>query len=121
VNVGSVWTAVSWVIKYFIVTPFDAFLAHALYRVSRAAAGVPFQTFFYEKAIGKGREVDEFIVNREMLINIGRFLFLLVAAGVFFFFPSLPLNGMFVLAAVFALGFMFMGKPPAFLSLKNNQ
>ncbi|MDP4007007.1 MAG: MFS transporter [bacterium] len=116
-NIGSLWTGISWIITYFIVTTFDAFLAHTLYRLSRSAAAVPFQTFFYEKAAGKGTEVDEFIVNREIIINVARFFFLGIAALVFWFFPLLPINGIFFFAALLSLGFMFAGKIPKF-SLK---
>ena len=116
-NIGALWTGISWVIKYFIVTTFDAFLAHTLYRLSRSAAAVPFQTFFYEKAALKGAEADEFIVNREIIVNVARFVFLGLAALVFWIFPSLPINGIFFGAAVFSLGFMFAGKIPRF-SLK---
>jgi len=116
-NVGALWTGISWVIKYFIATTFDAFLAHTLYRLSRSAAAVPFQTFFYEKAALKGAEADEFIVNREIIVNVARFLFLGLAALVFWIFPLLPINGIFFFAALMSLGFMFAGKIPKF-SLK---
>jgi MFS family permease len=113
-NVGALWTSISWIIKYFIATTFDAFLAHTLYRLSRSAAAVPFQTFFYEKAAEKGEEADEFIVNREIIINVTRFIFLGLAALVFWVFPLLPINGIFFGAAVLSLGFMFAGKIPKF-------
>lgn len=116
-NVGALWTGISWIIKFFVGTTFDAFLAHTLYRISRSAAGVPFQTFFYEKAAGKGEEADEFIVNREIVVNVSRFVLLLLAALLFWVFPSLSVNAMFFGAAVFSLGFMFAGKIPKF-SLK---
>ena len=117
-NVGALWAGISWIIKYFIATTFDAFLAHTLYRLSRSAAAVPFQTFFYEKAAGKGSEADEFIVNREIIVNIGRFLFLLLGAGIFWIFPSLPINGIFFVAAFLSLGFMFAGQVPKLSFLK---
>lgn len=116
-NVGALWTGVSWVIKYFVTTPFDAFLAHALYRVSLSAANIPFQTFFYEKVARKGKEADEFVIAREIIINVSTFAFLLLLAGIFLVFPTLPINAIFFVAAVFALGFMFVGKIPRF-SLK---
>jgi len=116
-NVGALWTGISWVIKFFVTTPFDAFLAHALYRVSLSAANIPFQTFFYEKVAQKGQEADEFVITREIIINVSTCAFLLLVAGIFFFFPALPINAMFFVAGFFALGFMFIGKIPK-LSLK---
>lgn len=113
-NIGALWTGISWVIKYFIVTTFDAFLAHTLYRLSRSAAAVPFQTFFYEKAAGKEAEADEFIISREIIVNVSRFVFLGLAALMFWIFPFMPINGIFFGAAVLSLGFMFAGKIPKF-------
>lgn len=117
-NIGALWTGISWVIKFFVASVFDAFLAHALYRVSLAAANIPFQTFFYEKVANKGQEADEFIVNRLIIINITRFGFLGLLAASFFFFPRLPINAIFFLGALFALGFMFVGQVPKLSSLK---
>ena len=116
-NVGSLWTSISWTIKYFIATTFDAFLAHTLYRISRSAAQVPFQTFYYEKAALKNKETDEFIVNQEIILNVTRFLVLALIALAFWVFPLLPINGIFLIAAVLSLGFMLAGKIPK-LSLK---
>lgn len=113
-NVGALWTSISWIIKYFVATTFDAFLAHTLYRLSRSAAAVPFQTFFYEKASSKKEEADEFIVNREIIVNVTRFVFLMLVALVFWVFPFIPINGIFFGAAILSLGFMFAGKMPRF-------
>jgi len=111
-NVGSVWTAISWILKFFVTTPFSALLAQTIYRISRAAAIVPFRTFFYEKAAAKGDEADEFVVYREILVNLSRFLFFSLVAVVFFLFPKLPIQSIFFLAAFVSLGLMFMGKFP---------
>ncbi|MDZ4231625.1 MAG: MFS transporter, partial [Candidatus Pacearchaeota archaeon] len=116
-NIGALWTSVSWVLKFFVTTAFDALLAHTLYRISLAAANIPFQTFFYEKAASKGPEADEFVVHREIIVNVSRFFLLSLLALVFFLFPSLPVHGMFLVAAVFALGLMLAGQPPK-LSLR---
>lgn len=111
-NVGALWTGISWIIKFFVGTTFDAFLAHALYLMSRSAAAVPFQTFFYERAAAKGAETDEFVVNRQLIMGISRAIFLFLAAAVFWIIPSLPLQAVFFVAAIMSLGFMFSGKLP---------
>jgi len=111
-NIGAVWTFIAWILKYFVATPFSALLAQAIYQMSRAAARVPFWTFFYEKAAAKEEEADEFIVYREILVNIGRFFFFSILAAVFFIFPKLPIQTVFLFAAVSALGLMFMGSLP---------
>jgi len=111
-NIGSILTSVSWIIKYFVVNPFDAFLAQTLYRICRISASIPFQTFFYDKISLKGKEADEFIVYREILTNLSRFFFFLILAGIFLFFPKV--NIAFIIAAVLSFGFMLMGIPPKF-------
>jgi len=111
-NVGAVWTSIAWILKYFVTGAFDALLAQTIYRISRAAARVPFWTYFYEKAAAKGPEADEFIVYREILVNIGRFFIFSALALVFFFFPQVPLKATFFLAAFLALGLMYLGNPP---------
>jgi MFS family permease len=111
-NLGGLWTAIAWILKYFVTTPFNAMLAQSIYRVSRAAARVPFWTYFYEKAAEQEEEADEFIIYHEIVVNLGRGVVFTILAGIFFVFSSLPLQVVFLTAAVFALGFVFVGKPP---------
>jgi len=109
-NVGSVLTSISWILKIFVATPFTAFLAHTLYRICRTTASIPFQTFLYRKASLRGAEMDEFLVYRAILFNVSKSFFFMFLAGLFFFIPQINLA--FIMAAVFSLGFMFMGVPP---------
>lgn len=111
-NIGAVWTSIAWIIKYFVTTSFDAFLAHTLYRICRTSSGIPFQTIFYEKTAQRGHEADEFIIYYEIVINISKFFFLAGLAGIFLIFPYV--NIAFLIAAVLSLGFMFLGKLPKF-------
>lgn len=109
-NIGSVLTSISWVIKIFVASPFAAFLAHTLYRVCRITATIPFETFIYKRASMKGAEMDEFLVYRSMLFNLTQALFFFLLA-IFFFFVS-KINLSFIIAAIISLGFMFIGVPP---------
>lgn len=111
-NIGGLWTAIAWILKYFVTTPFNALLAQAIYTVSRAAARVPFWTFFYEKAANKEEEADEFIIYHEIVVNGGIGIVFTVLAAIFFWFPQFPLQATFILGAVLALGFSFIGSPP---------
>jgi MFS family permease len=111
-NIGSVWTSIAWILKYFVHTPFSALLAQTIYRISRAAATVPFRTFFFEKAADKGLEMDEYIVYREIITNISRLFFFFILAVIYYVYPSLPIQATFIAAAVASLGLMFMGKFP---------
>ena len=111
-NIGAILTSIAWIIKYFVVSAFDAFLAQTLYRICRTSASIPFQTFFYEKATLKGAEADEFIIYREILVNLSRSFFFMFLAGIFLIIPKV--NIAFIMAAIFSLGFVFLGKPPKF-------
>jgi len=109
-NIGSALTSVAWIIKYFVVTPFDAFLAHTLYRICRTSASIPFQTFLYKKMSLKGEGADEYIVYREIFVNVTRFFFFLILAGIFLITPEIKVA--FIIAALVSLGFTFLGAPP---------
>jgi MFS family permease len=111
-NVGSVLTSIAWILKYFVRAPFDAFLADTLYRVCRGSASIPFQTFFYRKASLKGAGTDEFIIYREIVINLSYLFSLMLLAGILFFIPQI--NIAFIVAAIVSLGFVFMGVPLRF-------
>lgn len=111
-NIGAMWTSISWILKTFVTTSFDALLAHTVYRVSRSAGSIPFQTFLYEKAAAKEAEADEFLVRRQVLIGATSASFFGILAVFFFFVPSFPLNATFIGAAVLSLGTMFLGTPP---------
>ncbi len=109
-NLGSALTSIAWVIKFFVNTPLSAFLANTLYRICRTTASIPFQALLYERASLKGAEMDEFIVYREILVNVSRFFFFIFLAVFFVFVPQV--NYAFFIAAVMSLGFMFLGVPP---------
>lgn len=109
-NIGSSLTSIAWVMKFFVTTPLSAFLADALYSVFRTAASIPFQALMYERASLKGAEMDEFIIYREIVINISQFFFFVILAGFFLLLPQVNLA--FLIAACFSLGFMFLGVPP---------
>jgi hypothetical protein len=111
-NIGAFLTSIAWFVKYFVKTPFDALLAQSLYRVFRTTAAVPFKTIFYQKTAQKGREADEFIVYREIIMNLSKFFFLLFLAGIFCFFSQI--NIAFILAGFISLGLMFLGEAPHF-------
>ncbi|RLC34925.1 MAG: hypothetical protein DRZ76_01580 [Candidatus Nealsonbacteria bacterium] len=109
-NLGSFLTSIAWILKYFVTTPFTAFLAQTLYRICRTTAGVPHQTLLYERASLKGAETDEFIIYRETIFNVSRGVFFIFLALLFLVIPKI--NIAFILAAVVSLGMTFLGVPP---------
>ncbi|MCP6726843.1 MAG: MFS transporter [Patescibacteria group bacterium] len=111
-NIGAIWTSIAWVMKYFVQTPFDAFLAQTVYKTSRAAVGIPFFTFFYEKAGSLKEQADEFIVYREVINGGAKFIFFALLGVLFLVVPSFPLGVIFFVAAIAVLCFMFLQNSP---------
>ena len=111
-NIGAIWTSIAWVMKYFVQMPFDAFLAQTVYKTSRAAVGIPFFTFFYEKAGSLKDQADEFIIYREVINGGAKFVFFALLGIIFFFIPQFPLGVIFFVAAIAVLGFMFLQNSP---------
>ena len=115
---ASILLSLAWVIKYFVKDTFGAFLAHNFYRIAKTSASVPFTTTIYEKASLKKEEADEFLIYREIVLNLSKLFFLLFLAGIFHFFPK-PQIG-FIFAAIASLGLIFVAqnKLPSFKFLK---
>lgn len=106
--IGSILTSGAWLGKFFVFEPISAFLAQSFYKLSRTAAGIPFQSLFYKKAKAKGPEIDEFIILKEVLVNISRFAMFLIFAAIFLIVPKI--NIAFIFAAAFSLIFIFLAK-----------
>jgi len=111
-NIGSSLLAFSWALKYFVMNTVSAFLAQNFYRVSKTTALIPFRTILYDKAASREEHADEFIVYREIIINISRFFFLMFLAGIFFIVDQVNLS--FIIAVVASAGFSFLAKPRLF-------
>ena len=59
-------------------------------------------------AAQREKHADEFIVYREAVVNISRFIVLGLLATMFYLFPETPIRATFAVAAVFALGMMLL-------------
>ncbi len=114
--IGSTLTSMAWLGKFFAAAPISAFLSQCFYRFSRTSAGIPFQTILYDKAEKKGSDIDEFIIYRDIVISFSRFALLIFLAGMSFIITDININFTFLLAAIFSLGFVFLGKTPFFKS-----
>jgi len=108
-NIGSMLLSLAWAAKLFVVDVASAFFGQTIYMITKTATMVPYRTILYNKASSKRGQADEFIIYREIIINLSRFLFLLILAGVFYFVSDLKVG--FVIAIVASLGFSFLAKP----------
>ncbi len=97
---GSIFTAVSWVIRPFLLGPVGLLAGDFFYRVSRAMLGVPLVALMYERA-GKGPLLERTALY-EMSIFRGKAVMMLVGAAIAFALPG-NFAVFFVLAALASL------------------
>lgn len=71
-RIGAGGNAIVWVIKSFIVTPFQVIIADVLYGATQVTMQVPFDSMSYDKA--RRRSLAGMILQREFYIHLGAFL-----------------------------------------------
>jgi len=99
---GSTFYAIGWIIKIFIITAFQIFVVDAYQKLMKIFMRTPFDAMIYEKAADEGHYVDEFTVIREMAINFGRSLMLILVI-IFSLFADIQIT--FILGAIAAVSF----------------
>lgn len=97
---GSVLYALGWVAKIFVLTAFHIFIIGAYHEFTKIFKDTPFDTLNYEIMAKHGHYVDEYTVLKEIAIQFGRVLMLILAIAVALNFG---LNWTFGLAALAAL------------------
>ena len=97
--------AAGWIIKIFIASAFQIFIASTYHNLARIFIRTPFDALYYEKAADQGHFVDEFTVIHEMSLMAGRILILIVVLALVSF---VGLNWTFILAALATLGMNFI-------------
>lgn len=100
IKYSSVFYAIGWIVKIFVVTAFHIFIVSAYHNLTAIFRRIPFDTLMYEKAADWGHYVDEYTVLRELALNIGRVLMMLVIIVLIYYFGILTA---FILAAVVSL------------------
>ncbi|MBU1131268.1 MFS transporter [Patescibacteria group bacterium] len=97
---GSVLYSAGWIVKMFITTAFQIFLASTYHNFALIILRTPFDALVYEKAADSGHYVDEYSTLREMYHQTGR---ITVIVAVLILLNYLPLNLTFFLAAMASL------------------
>ena len=92
--------AIGWIIKIFVATSFQIFIVSTYHNLTAIFRRIPFDTLMYEKAADWGHYVDEYTVLRELALNIGRVLMMIITAILVYFFG---ITAAFVLAAIMSL------------------
>lgn len=99
---GSFFYALGWLIKIFVVTAFEIFVAGTYHNLARIFIRTPFDALTYDIAADQGHYVDEFTVLHEMAINLGRALMIVFIIIASFYFA---IQWIFILAAAMAIVF----------------
>jgi len=72
-RISSVFSAIIWVIKSFVITPIQVFIVGSLYGISRSSALISFEALSYDKA--NKHNILRFIAFREVTINLSKGVF----------------------------------------------
>lgn len=108
-KIGSIFNSVGWIIKIFIETSFQIFVIGALHSIISIFSKTPFETLSYDITADQAHFMDEFTVLKEIATNTGKVIsFGLVAI----FALALPLQFMFIIAAVASLFLNFLRPVP---------
>jgi len=86
-----------WFIKIFVDSAFQVFIADTYHRLGRAANRMSFDTATNEHAADNGHYIDEFTTLKEMALNMGRALMLIVVCILFYYFENIRV--VFIIAA----------------------
>ena len=75
-KIGTGANAIIWVVKSFIITPFQVIITDIFYGATQATMHVPFDSLSYDKA--RKRNLAGMILQREFYISLGAFLMFMI-------------------------------------------
>lgn len=78
-TIGSVFATTGWLVKVFIETGFQVFVADTYHRLGRVVHRLSFDVAMYDQAADNGHYVDEYTVLKEVVLNVSRVLLLLIS------------------------------------------
>ena len=79
-KMGSVLYAIGWVIKIFVATAFQVFIAGLYHKFTKIFTDTSFNAIFYEMAADQGHYIDEFTLLSEVALQIGKILALVAVS-----------------------------------------
>ena len=106
-KIGSALYSIGWVVKIFVTTALQVFLASIYHNFALILLRTPFDAIMFEKNADKGSYVDEYTVLRELALGIGRLLMIVV---LFLLLNIASLQLSFLLAAGAVLFFNLLAK-----------
>jgi YQGE family putative transporter len=102
---NSVLYALGWIIKIFVVTGFQIFIADAYHKITQALTKNTLSAITYDISADEGHYVDEFTVIKEMAVHAGRVTLYFATICLLFF---IQIQWIFVVAAISALTVNFI-------------
>lgn len=105
--VGVLFSATGWVLKVFVNTPLQIFVADTYHQFGRTANTLTFDATTYEQSADAGRYVDEYTAIKEMALNIGR---LIMLGLVYVLAATFGIKIAFILAAIVTLFMIVLNK-----------
>ncbi len=105
--IGSTLNTFGWIIKLFIETAFQIFVADTFHNMGRVVHRTSVDTTQYDQAVDNGHYIDEYTVLRELALNIGRILMLSLAFVISLFFS---IKFIFIFAAIATILVVFLNK-----------
>ena len=97
---GTIFYALGWIFKIFIATSFHIFIVDVYHNIMSVFTKTPFDALTYEISADQGHYIDEFTVLREIAINLGRSIMIVLIIAMFLFFS---IQWTFILAAIASL------------------
>jgi len=94
---SSIFAATGWFLKVFVDSAFQIFITDTYHRLGRAANRMSFDTATNEHAADNGHYIDEFTTLKEMALNLGRALMLIMVCILFYYFENIRV--VFIIAA----------------------
>lgn len=99
---GSLFYSFGWIVKMIIASAFQIFLAGVYHNFASIFIRTPFDSLTYELAADQGHYVDEFTVLKEMAVQFGRVLMIIL---LFYLLTFISIKWTFALAALMSLAF----------------
>ena len=106
-TVGVVMATTGWISKLFVQTPVEVFVADSYHTFGRTVNSLSFDATTYEQSADNGRYIDEYTALKEMALNVGRIVMLLVLSALVIAFS---LKVAFILAAIVALFMLILNR-----------
>ena len=100
VKYGGFSYALAWFLKVFILIVLHIFVIDIFHKLTQIFYKIPLNTLIFEKTAKQKHLIDEFMVFREIYLNAGRVVILVLVLGFSFY---LSLNWLFILGALFSL------------------